>query len=464
MRKKFPIVIVIVIAFIAFAAGGWWLAQSEPPGQHHWIKQTDAAGKAYWTCTMHPQVHQDHPGNCPICGMPLVPKTEPAEAAAPRAAANAAAHSASVDRAILYWYDPMKPDVHFDKPGKSPFMDMPLQPKYADGADVAASDVAASIAISAPLVQTLGMRTAPVERSTAGSRLDAIGIVSIDEHRVVAVEARAAGWVEALDVRAVGDPVRRGQTIAGVYSPDLFAAQQELALAVKSGDGALVSASKQRLALLGVPETRIDALLGGKAPARRVVVVAPISGVVTELNVREGMQVSPGMPLMRIADLSRVWINVQIPEGQSAAVKAGATARVTAAALPGAAPSGIVDYVYPDLDAATRTLRARITLENPALALRPGMYANVTLGESAGGNALTVPTEAVIRTGTRTVVIVSDGGGRFHPAEVTLGRERGERTVIASGLEEGQQVVTSGQFLIDSEASLRGAYRRMTPP
>ncbi|MBL6752248.1 MAG: efflux RND transporter periplasmic adaptor subunit [Nevskia sp.] len=361
----------------------------------------------------------------------------------------------------LYWYDPMKPEVHFDKPGKSPYMDMELVPKYVNDGSGANSD---SISVDPAVAQTLGMRTAPVTRGGAmtGS-LRAVGAVEVDERRIYAIEARAAGWVERLDVRAVGDPVRHGQTVAGVYSPDLYAAQQELALAVKSDDAALLPASKQRLALLGVPASQIATILHGAVPQRQVAIIAPADGVVTELNVREGAQISPGTPLMRIADLSHVWIVAELPEALGAAVRAGVPARAQLTALPGRIFPGTIDYVYPRLNTETRTLRARIALDNPDRALRPGMYADVMLGTApaARPDVLTVPTEAVIRTGTRSVVIVADGAGRFHPAQVVLGSEQGERTVIVSGLEEGQQVVASGQFLIDSEASLRGAYERL---
>jgi Cu(I)/Ag(I) efflux system membrane fusion protein len=316
------------------------------------------------------------------------------------------------------------------------------------------------------MVQTLGMRTAVVERGSGTVEIRAVGVVGLDEHRIVAIEARAAGWVEALKVRAVGDPVRRGQAVAGVYAPDLYAAQQELALAAHGGDEALLSASKQRLALLSVPASQVDAIARGGQPSRQVAIVSPADGVVTELNVREGAQVSPGMPLMRVADLSRIWVEVQVPERQGAQLQVGDTVQIVAAALPGKPLSGALDYVYPDLDTATRTLRARVALDNPGFALRPGMYVDVGLGATpvSGSDTLTVPTEAVIRTGTRTMVIVADGNGRFHPASVTLGAEQGDRTAILTGLEAGQQVVTSGQFLIDSEASLRGAYKRMATP
>jgi Cu(I)/Ag(I) efflux system membrane fusion protein len=262
-------------------------------------------------------------------------------------------------------------------------------------------------------------------------------------------------------VRALGDPVRKGQLIAGVYSPELYSAQEELLLAAKSADAGLVAASRQRLLLLGMHEEQVDAVLASGRAERRTRVVAPSGGVVLELNAREGQKVMPGMPIARIGDLSRVWVTVEVPESLASWVKPRGRAEATLTALPGRMFEGQVDYVYPGLDTATRTLRARLVFANKDGALKPGMYANVSILAGTQQDALQVPTEAVIRTGRRTVVIVAEGEGRFRPAEVTLGPEHEGTIVVLAGLEEGQQVVTSGQFLIDSEASLRGLYQRI---
>lgn len=358
--------------------------------------------------------------------------------------------------AVLYWYDPMKPQAHFDRPGKSPFMDMELVPKYA-----AAGDGRAWVSIDPRVVQNLGMRTAPVVRGNFERRIEAVGAVELDQSRIFTIESRAPGWVEQLDVRAVGEPVQRGAQVAGVYAPELYSAQQELVLAAQSGDAGLLDAARQRLALLGASPGQIRRVLDARQAERRLRIDAPSTGVVTELNVREGGQVGPGMPLMKIADLSRVWIIVEIPEAQAqwAAVGSGAQARL--AALPGRTFAGRVSYVYPQLDATTRTVRARLVFDNPDGALKPGMYAGVSVIGNGTQDALLVPSEAVIRTAARSAVIVADGEGRFHPVDVQLGAERAGQSVILRGLEQGQQVVTSGQFLIDSEASLQGAYNRM---
>lgn len=413
---KKTIVLVALAAGASIAAGVWYArhsatempaASQEAPHKHRLEQRADEQGKVYYTCPMHPQVKQDEPGNCPICGMKLVKREEPA--------ANGGA--------------------------------------VPSGGSV--------VQIDARIVQNLGVRTAPVERGAFAQETSAVGAVEVDERRIFAVESRAAGWVEELFVGAVGDPVTRGQRVAGVYSPDLFAAQEELVLAVRSGDASLIKATRQRLILLGAAEAQVDEVVRTGKAQRRLVIAAPSNGVVTELNVRQGQQVSPGTPLMRIADLSQVWITVEIPEAQTGAVRKAQRAEARLSAMPGRVFKGRVDYLYPQLDVATRTLRARLVFDNPGGLLKPGMYADIALAGAARNDALLVPTEAVIRTGTRTVVLIAEGEGRFRPVEVQLGSEHSDRIVVLKGLEEGQQVVVSGQFLIDSEASLQGAYERL---
>jgi Cu(I)/Ag(I) efflux system membrane fusion protein len=407
-RPQLALIAVAVLALV-LAGGGYWLLQPSPEG------------------------HDSH------------------------AAADGAPDAAPSEPKVLYYYDPMRPDVHFDAPGKSPFMDMDLVPKYA-GAEPEGGVV---VEVDPRMAQNLGIRTAPVTLGAIANAVEAVGAVGADERLLYAVESRAEGWVERLNVRAVGDPVRQGQLLAGVYSPELYSAQEEFVLAVKSGDPGLVAAGRQRLALLGMPEAQLAQVQGSGVAQRQVQLVSPRAGVVTEINAREGQKVMPGVPLIRIADLSRVWITVEIPESLTDAVRKAQRVEARLAGVPGKVFEGRVDYVYPDLDVATRTVRARIVLENRTGVLKPGMYANVVVLGAAGREALTVPAEAVIRTGKRSVVIVAEGEGRFRPAEVTLGPEHEGRIVVLEGLAEGQNVVTSGQFLLDSEANLRGAYQRL---
>ncbi len=438
MNKKTLIVVAVVVLA---AGGGGWFAQDSAQHEHQLVKMTDEQGKVYYTCPMHPQVRQDHPGNCPICGMKLVKREDkPADT------------GTSDDRKVLYWYDPMRPDQHFDAPGKSPFMDMELVPKYSDE-DNAGADGATLVEIDPRMAQNLGMRTTEVKTGDFWQRVDTVGSVAVNENRIAVVEARAVGWVERLEVRAVGDTVRRGQVIAGIYSPELLAAQEELALAQKLNDATLIDAAQTRLKLL-------NASTSGR-PQRQTLITAPQSGVVTELTVRQGAQVTPGMPLITLADLSKVWILVEVPEAQAAWVAAGKPAEARLKSLPGKVFEGTVDYVYPLFDTAARTLRARLVFDNPDGVFKPGMYAEVTVFGGGKQDVTLVPSEAVIRTGTRSVVLVAEDAGRYRPVEVVLGPERDDETVVITGLEPGQQVVVSGQFLIDSEASLLGAYNRM---
>jgi Cu(I)/Ag(I) efflux system membrane fusion protein len=361
-------------------------------------------------------------------------------------------------RRVLYWHDPMVPGRKFDKPGKSPFMDMQLVPVYADEK---AHD--GGVSVSARAQQNLGVRTAVAEVAELRQDVPAVGYVQADERRIARVEVRAPGWVEKLHVRAVNDPVRAGQVLAEIYSPELLAAQEEYLLARRMGqanaaDAPLAEAARRRLELLGVPEPEIMRLESTGAVSRRVPILAPIPGVVSELTVREGAMVNMGVPAFTLTDLSSLWITVEVPEAQGTLLKPGQRAEARVQSVPGRTFEGHLDFIYPELNAQTRTAKARVTVPNPGLALKPGMFAEVKLVASAR-KALTVPSEAVIQTGTRSVVVVADGE-RFRTASVKIGAETGGRTEILAGLKPGERVVASGQFLIDSEASLKATLER----
>jgi Cu(I)/Ag(I) efflux system membrane fusion protein len=368
--------------------------------------------------------------------------------------------AAAAERKVLYWFDPMVPDQHFDQPGKSPFMDMDLVPKYADAGEADPGVVK----IDPRVVQNLGVRTAQAEDGRLWRRIDTVGYVEADENRVEVVQARAAGYVERLHVRAENDPVRRGQLLAEVYSPDLLAAQEEFQLAVKRDDPAWRAAARERMSLLGVPETRIAALEKGGKPDKRVAYYAPIAGIAAQIGVREGAAVSPGMPLFRLVDLASIWVRAQVPQEQAAWIDPGKWVDLSFPALPGVTVEGKVDYLYPNLDAKTRTLDVRVKLANPGLRFRPGMYANVTLYGGASGQSVLVPTESVIATGKRSLVILAEGEGRFRPVLVKTGIESDGKTEILSGVKAGDAVVVSGQFLIESEANLKGVLARLSGP
>jgi membrane fusion protein, copper/silver efflux system len=368
------------------------------------------------------------------------------------------AKQATTQEAPSYWYDPMHPSQHFDKPGKSPFMDMQLVPKYADRAMSNGTGAPASIEIDPRVVQNLGIRLARVEQGSFASAVDTVGLVAVDEHRIEAIQVREPGWVERLDVRAVGDAVRRGQLLAGVYSPDLLATQQEFLIARASKDPNLMEAARRRLGLFGLSDAQIARIDKTGQVERRIDYYAPFDGYVMELGARQGAAVGPGATLFQLANLNSVWLIAEVPEAQAAWINAGNPAEAQVPALPGKRFEGKVDYLYPELTQATRTLKVRVVMNNPGLHLRPGMFATAHLEGPTQESVLTVPTEAVIKTGTRSIVILAEDATHFRPAVVRVGAEHGGRSEILEGLTPGQNIVASGQFLIDSEANLRSAF------
>jgi Cu(I)/Ag(I) efflux system membrane fusion protein len=373
-----------------------------------------------------------------------------------------AAATAPAGKVPLYWHDPMYPQQKFDKPGKSPFMDMMLVPVYGD-----AGGPDAGVSISSRVAQNLGVRTVEAKRAQVGRALETVGAVSYDERAVSLVQARVGGYIEKLYVRAPLDPVVKGQPLADIVAPDWAAAQEEYLALRRSplADAALRDASRQRLAVLGMPASSIAALEAEGKPHTRVTVVAPSSGVVGELGAREGMTVTPGITLFRINGLDTVWVNAEVPETQAAMVRPGVQVQATVPALPGETFNGRVSALLPEVSPATRTLKARVELANPGQRLKPGMFATVTLAAPLARDAVVIPTEALIRTGERTVVVVADsaqdGKQLFRSVEVETGAESEGLTEIRKGIEPGTRVVASGQFLIDSEASLKGTTSRL---
>jgi Cu(I)/Ag(I) efflux system membrane fusion protein len=359
---------------------------------------------------------------------------------------------------ILYWQDPMVPGQRFDHPGKSPFMDMPLVPVVEAGAE------GGIVAISSRLQQDLGVRLEEVTRGRLQSDITASATVVYDERDVAVVQARATGFVERLRVRATQDTLHEGEALADLYVPDWVAAQVEY-LAVRDlkspGAGDLAEGARQRLRLAGMPEDLIRVLEKTGRPQSRFTLTAPISGVVTELMVREGMTVTTGSPLFRINGLSTVWVNAEVPETLGREVRQGDPVKAQTSALPGIVFDGTVGAVLPAVSLATRTITARVALRNPKLRLLPGMFVTVQFAPTGDQDVLLVPSEAVIETGTRRVVMVSEGDGRFRPVSVDTGSQGGGHTEIRSGLTLGQKVVVSGQFLIDSEASLKATEARL---
>lgn len=365
------------------------------------------------------------------------------------------------EKKVLYWYDPMVPAQHFEQPGKSPFMDMQLVPKYADSGESAEG----AVSIDPRLVQNLGVRTAIVKRGPLAGTVRATGSVTFDEGAISVVQARVSGIVERLAVRTALAQVEQGEALMTLIAPEWTAAQGEyLALrrARSNGLDGLRAAARQRLSLLGMSAAQIRAIEASGRAQDRIAVAAPRAGVVAELLVREGASVMAGAPLLRINGLDSIWINAAIPEAHIARVQPGAVVEIQYPAFPGERFSGEIQALLPDLDTATRTQTARIAAANPGHRIVPGMFARIEINVAASGAPpLLVPSEAVIATGTRHVVVVDTGEGGFRSQEIRVGEESGNETVVLAGLDEGDKVVLSGQFLIDSEASLSGTLARL---
>lgn len=362
-------------------------------------------------------------------------------------------------KTILYYEDPMAPGKRFDKPGKSPFMDMMLVPVYAGSAAETGG-----VSVSPRMQQSLGLRSAEVEESPLTSTLSALGSVTYNEREQAVVQARATGYVEKLYVRATLDPVRAGQPLADLYVPEWVAAQDEF-LAVRRMTGPdtapLLDGARQRMRQAGMNEDQIRHVEATGHTQPRLAVTAPIAGVVAELGVRQGMTVMPGATLFRINGLSTVWVEAAVPESQAGLLQPGSLVQANTPAWPGTRFEGKVQALLPAVDAATRTFKARMELRNPGQRLVPGMFVTMQLSAPTSRRGLSVPSDAVIQTGRRAVVMVAEDAGHFRPVEVRVGAENNGRTEILEGLQRGQKVVLSSQFLVDSEASLRGLEARL---
>jgi Cu(I)/Ag(I) efflux system membrane fusion protein len=360
---------------------------------------------------------------------------------------------------ILYYHDPMVPGKRFDTPAKSPFMDMMLVPVYGG----ASGDDQGTVTVSPRIQQNLGVRTAEVVEGTLQPMVSAVGSIAWNERDQSVVQARATGYIEKLHVRATLDRVRAGQPFADLFVPEWVAAQEEY-LGVKrfaAGDAGLAAAARQRLLLAGMSEAQVARVDATGSVQPRITLVAPSSGVVAELIAREGMTVSPGMMLARINGLTSVWANAELPESQAALVRPGSQVEARSPGVPGAVFRGSVQALLPEVNSTTRTLKARVQFANPGGQLVPGLFVTMQFMDTRASKALLVPTEAVIQTGRRAVVMVAEEGGRFAPVDVETGLETGGQTEIKRGLKASQRVVVSSQFLIDSEASLKGVEARL---
>ncbi|MBK1702481.1 efflux RND transporter periplasmic adaptor subunit [Thiococcus pfennigii] len=387
------------------------LAGTQAPARETAIEHAAKHLDPTYVCPMHPNIVQDHPGTCPICGMDLVEKRVTPKPAAPKA------------------------DSHPE------------------------------VALSGAIVQSLGVRTAKVERGTLRREIRAVGRVAYDETRLAHIHPRAAGWIEGLSLRAEGEPVEKGDKLADFYAPEILSAQVDFLIALERGGpgSARIAPDKARniLRLLGVPETVIRAIEKTRQTRNTIPVVAPAAGIVTQMMAREGMYVTQSTEMFTIASLTEVWVLVDVFENQLAWVAPGMPAEMQVPAYPGRIWRGDVDYLYPDLDPKTRTLRVRLVFPNPRLDLKPNMFADVVIAGAPKQDVLKIPRDALIVTGERESVVKALGDGRFQPVDVVTGMEADGEIEVRSGLTEGDEIVVSGQFLIDSESSLQASFRRM---
>ena len=369
-------------------------------------------GKALYRCPMHPSYTSDKPGECPICGMTLE-------------------RVASGDAVA--------------------------------GAEAEAGDVPglATVQIPAERTQLIGVRLARVEAGSLGDGSSLIGFVAPDETRIKRVQLRVAGWVQDVQVNRTGELVRAGQPMLSLYSPELYQSEREYLIAMGDGgsghDAGAHDASRERLRLLGVPDDEVARLERERTASSRLALRSPVTGTVLERNLVEGQYVGADTPLLTIADLSRVWVLVDLYEMDLGRVKVGDRARFAADGLPGRTFDAAIDFIYPTVSSETRTLKARLSLDNRDGLLRPGMYGRVDVATRRGGTALVVPAEAVVNTGDISYVFLAHGGGRFEPRRVWTGGGDGDRITVLKGVALGDTVVASASFLIDSESRLKAA-------
>lgn len=425
---------------------------------------------------MHPTYVSDKPGDCPICGMRLVliddkgaPK--PTSSSAPGA-----------DGGHALWACPMDPEVFSDKPGRCPKCGMKLEPKLATNEAPTPADEHAAVPGLAPIdvsaegLRLAGVRTAIAEQGKIARTIRAVGVVRADETRIRHVHTKISGWIEKLYVNFTGEPVASGRPILSIYSQELLAAQHEY-LQAKNGAGTLqksdftavregaddmVTAARRRLELLDVPKRQLDELERTGSASRTVVLTAPVGGVVMSKNVFEGQQVDPGMELFTITDLSRVWVEGDIYESESSSVHVGQLGTITFVNAPETAIKAPIKYIYPYLNAETRTLRVRFVLPNPESTFKLESYVNVEIPVESAEGAI-VPDSAIMDTGVRQIVFVNTQAGHFEPRLVKVGIRAEGRAQIKSGVSPGERVAIKANFLLDSESRLRAALLPAAP-
>lgn len=364
------------------------------------------------------------------------------------------------EKTIKYWVAPMDPNYRRDKSGKSP-MGMDLIPVYKNENEDDQNEL--TVKIAPAIAHNLGVRTAIVKKSPLSRQVNTVGYVAYDENQISHIHMRTKGWIEKLYIKAEGEVIKKGQLLFELYSPSLVNAQEEYTQVLSSGNKSLKSASKERLRALGMTRQQVKQLSKHKQVAQRVKIYAPQNGVISKLNIREGMHVKPATIIMSIVDLSSVWLLADVFERQTSWVRSGQAVAAKLTYLPGKTWEGKVDYIYPDLDAKTRTLKVRLKFDNREGEFKPNMYAHITIFGEQKKAVFNIPKEALIRSGHGDRVVIQTDENHYIAQEVVTGIESGDRIEIKSGIGQGDRIVTSAQFLIDSEASLKASFARMSP-
>lgn len=455
--------IIKIIAILAFVSIGLFVVGCSSADNSQNTSQ-EAMSEELFTCGMHPNVIQEGAGNCPICGMNLTPLNSPTSES------NTDNTSSSGEKEILYYRAPMDPTYISPKPGKSA-MGMDLVPVYA-GEEAFGS----TVKINPATVQNIGVRTATVIKKDLNQNIRTVGRVDYDETRVRFVQTKFSGWIEKSYVDKTGQNVRKGDTLLEIYSPQIVTAQEEylatflrLKQAVNDNREAAIEnlkstliSTRKRLKNFDISNAQIERLENEQLINKTLKIYSPYSGIVDKKHVQDGMEVKPGMKLYSISDINNIWVYADVYEYETPWIQEGRDATMTLSYIPGKKFKGKVDYIYPYLDSKTRTLKVRLTFPNTDNVLKPGMYANVNISSVQINDAVAVPTEAVMFSGERNLVFIALGEGRFAPRDVEIGIESGDGYYeIKEGLQAGELVVTSSQFLLDSESKLQESIAKM---
>jgi len=456
-KKPFIVIVITVMITAALTWGGLYLAgyHRSPAGGATGDIDVTAPGSEgetqLWTCGMHPMIITEEPGLCPICNMELTPKRE-----------DAGSSQTSDEKKIAYWKAPMNPREIYDEPGKSA-MGMDLVPVYEN--ELVGG---VNISIDPVTVQNMGVRTATARKGPLVHTIRTYGHITYDETLTARISPKFSGWFEKLYVNFAGEHVQKGEPLFEIFSPDLMAAQEEYLSAFRTlnrsggGNRALLASAARRLRIFGVADSEIKAIEQANQVKKRILIRSPFTGVVTDKNAVEGGYVKEGTVVYNLADLSRIWVEAHIYEYELDRVKKGQDVEMTLPYHPGKTYRGRVAFIYPYLQQKTRDVVIRLEFENPDMELKPDMYADVRIETRGEQEGIIIPSEAVIRSGERNVVFVTREKGKFSPREVTLGMALDEGNVqILSGIAPNEQVVTSGQFLLDSESKLKEAVQKM---